>query len=729
MKREKLGLLAMDALCAGVLAMGAGAALLPAFGVAVRWPELAAAVIVLLGVCALCERKPWAPPAAAAAAVLVVYSIAAALGRARELCEALTEYARRAAEETAGGSPPFTVYLLCMLLPVLIFWVLSRRGGRKKQLSLWTATLLAGGIMGYKAIYMPEGWLPPFMLLCAGVILYLPRAASGSKGQLQARALAAALALPVLALCLLIGPREDGQWRSAAVGYLVQDIQDLWEFHWGGLPDLPLTSMRSMGLEPEAGRLGGDIEPGDSPVIVGDKPVLLRGRVYEVYTGHSWEDAGENDGNFRFESPIWQGRRREAFGLGSPPPVSKPLLNELLKETTVELNTRRNFRSLFLPYRTESVEAPRAGSDLYFDMQGEAYWSGSPRGSVEYLVRASVWNYRDGDFDQNMMFLEKELEAYEDDPGYEQAAGRCLQLPEELPEWVRELAMELTADCRSPYEKAAALRDYLSENCDYTLTPGPAPEGRDFVADFLTERRGYCTYYASALTVLCRCAGVPARYVTGYGMVRDGKRYAATQRTAHAWTEIYLGHIGWVPLDALGQEIFGEERREDTPSGGAAMGPQATPLPTPGAGGGLLTEEPREDGFDPMGLLWAAPVPAVIVWLLIMRLLRAARYRPEYVRRHYGEADGAEHVYSGMLRLMGMRKQKPKGGETLLGFWEHAAGTLPEDVDWQEAGRIMDRLRFGGRTPSREEVELLCGAYSRLAACTRKSLGIRGWFV
>ena len=65
---------------------------------------------------------------------------------------------------------------------------------------------------------------------------------------------------------------------------------------------------------------------------------------------------------------------------------------------------------------------------------------------------------------------------------------------------------------------------------------------------FLETREGYCVYYASAMTVMARCAGVPSRFVSGFGM-RQGENanwYYTSDATAHAWTEIYLQNIGWI---------------------------------------------------------------------------------------------------------------------------------------------------------------------------------------
>lgn len=727
MKNTKLGLILMDVLCAGMLAAGAAAVVLPAAGVVISPILLAVSILLLLGVFALSERRPWVPVAVLAAVVLIVLAVAALMGKASALGAALSSYARQAWEDAADSPQPL-VCLICTFPIALVFWAIVRLGNRFRLVALWMVSILCGGLIGYKAICIPEGWLAPFLLLCAGLILFLPRATLGKEGRLQAQVLAAILALPVLGLAVLLGPRDNGQWRSASVGYLVQDAQDFWEYHWGDLPPLPVTSMRSMGLQPQRDRLGGDWETGDTPALTGSQNLLLRGQVLEFYTGSGWEDsAGEKPGNFRFESLFWQGRRGDAFGLKLPKEVSVPLLDELLTDVNADLRTLRNFRTLFLPYRPKDVETTHGGSSLFFNMQGEAYWNSPPKSSVEYHIEGRTWNFRDKGFDRNMLYLEKELAYLGEDKSWDQAAANCLQLPETLPGWVSGLALELTADSRSPYAKAIALRDWLSENCTYTLTPGPTDPEQDFVAEFLTERQGYCTYYASALTVLCRCAGIPARYATGYGMVKDGKRYKATQATAHAWTEIYLGYIGWVPLDALDQDIFQPDAPppEESQAGGAAMGPPATPAPTPGEIGGLWEVEPEDTGFDPMILLWLAPVVLVAAAFLVTKRLRSRRYRPDYVRRKFPQpGPAAEHCYAGLLRLLRMMELRPQPGETLLAFWQRAAQLLPEDVDWQEAGRIMDRLRFGDVPPDGSDIRFLCGCYGALEKHIRETQGL-----
>ena len=101
------------------------------------------------------------------------------------------------------------------------------------------------------------------------------------------------------------------------------------------------------------------------------------------------------------------------------------------------------------------------------------------------------------------------------------------------------------------------VRALLSENCTYTLTPGSLPEGEDFVEYFLLENQeGYCMHYATAAVLLFREWGVPARYVEGYIFVpenfsetEDGYEATAYDYQSHAWVEIYLDDVGWLPVE------------------------------------------------------------------------------------------------------------------------------------------------------------------------------------
>lgn len=121
------------------------------------------------------------------------------------------------------------------------------------------------------------------------------------------------------------------------------------------------------------------------------------------------------------------------------------------------------------------------------------------------------------------------------------------------------------------------LSSYFSGYFTYTLSPGRLPKGEDFITRFLDETQsGYCTHFASAAVMIFRYLGIPARYVEGYLVKKGQDRTSDTKETvaykalrrqsekevyspaieidvkdnnAHAWPEVYISQLGWVPVE------------------------------------------------------------------------------------------------------------------------------------------------------------------------------------
>jgi hypothetical protein len=117
---------------------------------------------------------------------------------------------------------------------------------------------------------------------------------------------------------------------------------------------------------------------------------------------------------------------------------------------------------------------------------------------------------------------------------------------------VRDLSAELTSGYEAPYDKVAAIESYL-HRIPYTLDIGPPPADRDVSDYFLFDlKKGYCDYFATAMVVLSKAAGLPARLVVGYaGGTFDpaNRRYVVTEANAHSWVEIYFSGLGWVEFE------------------------------------------------------------------------------------------------------------------------------------------------------------------------------------
>jgi len=262
---------------------------------------------------------------------------------------------------------------------------------------------------------------------------------------------------------------------------------------------------------------------------------LMRGLAFDLYDGRRWTTTGtakggnvaamyEDDFDWYFDEPAGQEVRCEV--------VLEPL----------------NTRILFAPFAAEEflVQGQARGPRLRVNDVAD---------SVE-LVRISP---------QRVLYtsLSRVIPQGRDGPRRAPARARrprraYLSLPRGLPARVRRLARDIAPREQYPSELGVARRieSYLFHNYRYTLNPPPAPPNRDPVDFFLFEsQEGYCEHYASAMVLLLRCRGIPARLVAGFkgGTYNEiGGYFVIRQSDAHAWVEAYLRPYGWVTFDPTG---------------------------------------------------------------------------------------------------------------------------------------------------------------------------------
>jgi transglutaminase-like putative cysteine protease len=115
------------------------------------------------------------------------------------------------------------------------------------------------------------------------------------------------------------------------------------------------------------------------------------------------------------------------------------------------------------------------------------------------------------------------------------------------------LARRITRGEPTPFDKARAIQGWLEQNCPYTLHEEAAPSGQDSVDYYLfTTKEGACDLVGSAMALMCRAVGIPARVAVGYSHdVRDEATTAfhVTQADAHLWVELYYPGYGWVTVN------------------------------------------------------------------------------------------------------------------------------------------------------------------------------------
>lgn len=157
---------------------------------------------------------------------------------------------------------------------------------------------------------------------------------------------------------------------------------------------------------------------------------------------------------------------------------------------------------------------------------------------------------------------------------YPEWTKRYLELPSPAPRRVVSMARRLVRDASDPYDAAVSIQQFL-RRFRYEINVATPPTDRDAVDWFLfTAKEGYCDYFASAMAVMARSVGIPARVVAGYNtgtMNQQTGLYEVKQENAHSWPELFFPNYGWVRFEPTPSQPATE--RPETPVEEAQTGP------------------------------------------------------------------------------------------------------------------------------------------------------------
>ena len=120
-------------------------------------------------------------------------------------------------------------------------------------------------------------------------------------------------------------------------------------------------------------------------------------------------------------------------------------------------------------------------------------------------------------------------------------------------ERIAALARELSGDTENYWQKIQIVFEYLKfGDYRYSLKPGIAPDADQLGFFLFQSKKGYCSYYASAFTLLLRSLGIPSRLVAGFLIDLNSSvfdYYPVRANMAHAWVEVYFPGYGWIEYD------------------------------------------------------------------------------------------------------------------------------------------------------------------------------------
>jgi len=299
-------------------------------------------------------------------------------------------------------------------------------------------------------------------------------------------------------------------------------------------PQNPFSEARSGGLPRE--------------FLIGSGPELSENLVMEIDTGEVYLPP-EIDINSRLPKYYWFGRSFDIYiGNGW---ISSEIVTRSHSEndimTTADLEHSRLLNQKINKSETASETLYASGVPQAVDHRITAGWRAAT--NEYYSAQISVSSY---EVNSPVLVISEEVLRQSAETAPAEILETYLQIPQEVPTRVYDLASTITKDEHNTYDKVKAIESYLRQ-FEYTLDiPAPEPD-QDIVDYFLFDlQKGYCDYFASAMVVLSRAANIPARIAVGYSTGQyDYARqiFVVTEANAHAWPEIYIAPYGWVPFE------------------------------------------------------------------------------------------------------------------------------------------------------------------------------------
>jgi transglutaminase-like putative cysteine protease len=292
---------------------------------------------------------------------------------------------------------------------------------------------------------------------------------------------------------------------------------------------------------------------------------------------------------------------------------------------------------------------------------------------------------------------------------------------DDVPPIIEETARAVVGDAESIYEKALALQQYLRAGDFVYSEDAPVEEGYDgtgleVIATFLVVKSGYCVHFASAMALMARSLGIPARVAVGFlpGERLDERLegravYAATSHDLHAWPELYFDGIGWIPFEPTATRGVVPDYADTTVAG--------VPVPAPGSGDPVTaptdpsaTDDPLANdpgsnagsgsasGAIPTGILWL--IGLSLIGLLVVStpaLIRAfeRRRRISTIRRGFAPAALGWHEVLQSAEDMGI--------------------AVPGSATPREGGRMLAEAMASGRRPPKDPDGVIRAATAALA--------------
>lgn len=290
--------------------------------------------------------------------------------------------------------------------------------------------------------------------------------------------------------------------------------------------------------------IGGPLEVDNNPVfeVKADKPMYLKSSVRDKYNDLKdiWESSSNElilvpRGVFLYSSTLLSDEKYKRDIA-----VYDNLKNERKSKLKILDDTHN---TIFFPYLTYSIDTEDVLMDPTYSIRRENEYDSY---TISYYNEPLNFDeaYKKGKFKDLIFYDDKGKTNFtkSEYDNYVRYNSNYLSGYENIDKRIVNLVKEIVKGSQSDAEKVYRIETYLRNNYTYSLKPKEVKS--NLLYNFLfKEKKGYCVYFATAMTVMCKIAHVPARYVEGIKM-SDTKsslgNYVVTDRDAHAWTEVLV---------------------------------------------------------------------------------------------------------------------------------------------------------------------------------------------
>ncbi|MFP5350937.1 MAG: DUF3488 and DUF4129 domain-containing transglutaminase family protein [Actinomycetota bacterium] len=452
----------------------------------------------------------------------------------------------------------------------------------------------------------------------------------------------------------------------------------------GGTPGFRSNGTAFYGFNNELDlRVRGDLNDSLVMRVRASAPAMWKGILFDTYDGVTWKATPDED--------------TVALGSGSPPHFYPTEFRSLGPRATVS--------------QTFYVEAEQP-SVLFAAGQPDAIWyeggvNIDELGGIRLpstLTEGTVYSV----VSSRGAATPQELRSMPDRP-LPETMQRYVELPDTVTARTKALALQITKNATTTYDKVKAIEAWLAENYRYSLDSPVPPEGQDAVDHFLFDTDvGFCEQFASATTVMLRSLGIPTRFVAGY---TPGRRnpftgyYEVRNSDAHTWVEVWFpGGLGWYEFDPTFDIPPAEEQLASTI-------PLASVISFLASSFGDLSSV---GDYLKLGLFILLALTFLVGGYIAWKRLRPEPFAPEPIRRERlapGPVTRAFRSFEEALAQRGAGRAPPETAAELMA--RTAARTRP---DSQAALKAFEKERYGAAPPADDEARAAIEELERLAS-------------